>query len=239
MIRIDPNAKLTRWPDYPEKDIRSGTRANFGRMLFEDKRIGLSVGLWQQDANETHWLDYPTHEFMYVLEGEVEIEEKTRRTTIKAGEAFVIPKGLHCRWIQKGCVRKIFVILEDDKPTADAATLHTIKINASGELTKSDPPSASVLLFCPPPEQQAREDYASPQGHFTVGVWSTTPYTRKVIPFPRFELMHILEGTVTMSNGAGLHEIISAGETIFVPMGAANGWQSHGLLKKIYCIVQP
>jgi uncharacterized cupin superfamily protein len=239
LIRIDTKAKLSRWPDYPEKDIRSGTCANFGRMLFDDKTVGLSVGLWQQNANETNWLDYPIHEFMLVLEGEVVIEEETRRTSVKAGECFVIPKGLKCRWTQKHRVRKVFVILEDDKPNADPKTLRAIKIDTAAPLEPSDPPSPAVLLSSPPPQQNARDDFASPQGHFTAGVWSTTPYTRKIIPFPRFELMHIVQGTVTMSDGAGHHDIIVAGETIFVPMGAANGWQSHGLLKKIFCIVQP
>lgn len=239
LIRIDPNAKLSRWPDYTEKDIRSGTRANFGRMFFEDKAIGLSAGVWQQDANETDWMEYPIDEFMIVLEGEVVIEEETRRTAIKAGEAFVIPKGLKLRWTQKSRVRKIFVILEDDKPKADSTTLRTVKIETGAPLQPSDAPSPTVLLSRPAPTQHAHEDYASPHRRFTAGVWNTTPYTRKTIPFPRFELMHILEGSVTMSNGLGLHENISAGETIFVPMGTANGWQSHGLLKKIYCIVQP
>jgi uncharacterized cupin superfamily protein len=238
LIRIDTLAKLQRWPDYPAADIRSGTRANFGRMAFEDKATGLSVGVWQQDANETNWLDYPIDEFMIVLEGEVVIEEEDRRTTIGAGESFVIPKGLRCRWTQKGRVRKIFMILESDA-VPKGTDRHVIKINTEGALERSDPPANAVLLSCPPPQQHAREDYATPGDAFTVGVWSTTPYTRKVIPFPRFELMHILQGTVTMSDGQGRHEIISAGETIFVPMGASNGWQSHGELKKIFCIYQP
>jgi uncharacterized cupin superfamily protein len=238
LIRIDPAAKLQRWPDYPAADIRSGTRANFGLMALEDKLSGLSVGVWQQDANESNWLDYPIDEFMIVLEGEVVIEEEHRRTTIIAGESFVIPNGLRCRWIQKGRVRKIFMILEND--TVPRGTdRHVIKINTEGALEKSDPPANAVLLSSPPPQQHAREDYATPGDAFTVGIWSTTPYTRKIIPFPRFELMHILQGTVTMSDGLGRHEIISAGETIFVPMGAANGWQSHGELRKIFCIYQP
>lgn len=35
------------------------------------------------------------------------------KVTISAGEAFVIPKGLPCQWIQTDYVRKYFMIFEN------------------------------------------------------------------------------------------------------------------------------
>ena len=83
------------------------------RLLFEDKARGLSAGIWEQGANESRWMDYPVNEFMTVLEGEVVIVEEDRSVSIKAGESFIIPKGLRCRWTQKGPVKKFFVIFDD------------------------------------------------------------------------------------------------------------------------------
>ena len=72
-----------------------------------------------------------------------------------------------------------------------------------------------------------------------MGVWDTTAYCRKLIPFPRHELMHILEGAVTLTDGDGNHQTFKAGDTFFVPLGAICDWRCEGYVRKIYCIFQP
>ena len=113
IIPFDRNAPLVPWDDFPEGEIISGSRQQNGLMLFEDKARGLSAGIWEQGANESRWLDYPVNEFMTVLEGEVVIVEEDRSVSITAGESFIIPKGLRCRWTQPGHVKKFFVIFDD------------------------------------------------------------------------------------------------------------------------------
>jgi uncharacterized cupin superfamily protein len=76
-------------------------------------------------------------------------------------------------------------------------------------------------------------------GQWTVGVWDATPYERKVSPFPRHELMHLLEGSVTLTDGQGDAQTFTAGDTFFVPMGAPCGWKNAEYVRKIYCIFQP
>ncbi len=51
--------------------------------------------------------------------------------------------------------------------------------------------------------------------------------------------MHILDGTVTMDDGAGTVQTFDAGDTFFVPMGTPNSWRSGDYLRKIYVIFQP
>ncbi|MCA0433454.1 MAG: cupin domain-containing protein [Proteobacteria bacterium] len=237
IIRIDHKATLERWPDYAESDIASGTRVNHGKIFYEDKAVGLSTGVWEQDVNESHWMVYPVHEFMLVLEGAVTIREEDRETTISAGESFVIPKGLKLKWIQKVRMRKVFVILDD--PGDGPKGLHTIKLDHQAKLEPSTPPAPPVLLSSPPPSQHTKDYYEAVAGRFTVGVWDTTPYTRKLIEFPRWELMHLLEGRVTLTDGAGGSEDFVAGETFFVPHKAPNAWQSHGYLRKLFAILMP
>ena len=112
IISFKADAEMAQWPDFPESEIASGTRAQRGHMWFEDKAIGLSAGIWEQEANISHWMNYPVTEFMLVLEGEVVIVEETGETRIGSGESFIIPKGLRCRWTQPGKVKKFFVILD-------------------------------------------------------------------------------------------------------------------------------
>ena len=238
IIAFDPHAGLQPWEDFPEADILSGTRKQSGLVLFEDKARGLSAGIWEQGANESHWLDYPVNEFMTVLEGEVVIVEEHRSVSIKAGESFIIPKGLRCRWTQAAHVKKFFVIFEDASGLVNAPPLTTIKIDPAVALAPSTPPAAAMLLS-PVPLQHAHDYFSDATGQLTIGVWDTTGYHRKLIDFPRHELMCLLEGSVEFENDAGVKQRFEAGDTFFVPLGTPNSWKSEGYLKKIFVIFQP
>jgi uncharacterized cupin superfamily protein len=181
---------------------------------------------------------YPVTEFMLVLEGEVIIVEETRETRIGSGESFIIPKGLRCRWTQTGKVKKFFVILDDSSGTINTGPLRVIKLNPKVKLQPSAPPPADIL-HSPVPTQNSHEYFEDATGQFTVGLWDTTGYHRKLIDFPRHELMHLLEGSVTFTDGKGGSQTFKADNTFFVPLGTPNSWKSEGYLRKIYCILQP
>jgi len=233
IISFNANAELAQWPDFPESEIASGSRAQRGHAWFEDKAIGLSAGIWEAEANVSHWMNYPVTEFMLVLEGEVVIVEETGETRIGSGESFIIPKGLRCRWTQPGKVKKFFVILEDS-----SGPLKVIKLDPKVKLQPSTPPSADILHSAVP-VQHAHEYFEDATGQFTIGIWDTTGYHRKLSDFPRHELMHLFEGSVTFTGDKGTSQTFKAGDTFFVPLGTPNSWKSEGYLRKIYCIFQP
>ena len=234
IIPFDANAPLSPWEDFPEGEIVSGTSKHSGITLFEDKARGLTAGVWEQGANESRWIDYPVNEFMTVLEGEVVIVEEDRTVSIKAGESFIIPKGLRCRWTQPGHVRKFFVIFE----LVNKGPLRTIKIDPAVKLEPSTPPAAAMLLS-PVPTQHAHDYFSDATGQLNIGVWDTTGYHRKLIDFPRHELMCLLEGSVEFEDDKGVKQRFTAGDTFFVPMGTPNSWKSEGYLRKIFVIFQP
>jgi len=236
IIPFSASARLEAWEDFPAEEIASGTRKQNGHLWLDDKARGLSAGIWEQGANESRWMDYPVTEFMAVLEGEVVIIEEKRSVTIKAGQSFIIPKGLRCRWTQPGHVKKFFVIFTGPEKADPSAG--TIIVDTEAPLSPSEPPPAS-MLNSPVPTQHTREVYTDPSGQFTVGVWQTTGYERKLIDFTRHELMHLLEGSVTFTDDKGRTQSFKAGDTFFVPLGTPNAWKSEGTLRKIYCIFQP
>lgn len=238
IIPFDPNAPLEPWEDFPEAEIVSGTRSQNGLVLFEDKARGLSAGVWEQGANESRWMDYPVNEFMTVLEGEVVIVEEDRKISITAGESFIIPKGLRCRWTQPGHVKKFFVIFDDNSGLANEGPLSTIKIDPGVALAPSASPAPGMLLS-PAPVQHTHDCFTDATGQLNIGVWDTTGYHRKLIDFPRHELMCLLEGSVEFADDQGRTQRFSAGDTFFVPMGTPNSWRSEGYLKKIFVIFQP
>jgi uncharacterized cupin superfamily protein len=238
IIGFDANAQLEQWPDFPESEIASGSRAQRGHVWIDDKARGLSAGIWEAEANVSHWMNYPVNEFMLVLEGEVIIVEETGETRIGSGESFIIPKGLRCRWTQTGKVKKFFVIFDDGSGAINPESLHVMKIDPKMKLEPSTPPSADILKSSEP-TQNSHEYFEDATGQFTIGVWDTTGYHRKLINFPRHELMHLLEGSVTFTDDGGTTQTFRKGDTFFVPLGTPNSWKSEGYLRKIYCIFQP
>ncbi len=238
IIAFDRHATLEPWPDFSETEIASGSRAQNGKICFEDKPQGLTAGIWEQQANESNWLNYPVNEWMLLLDGEVVIVEEHTTTSIKAGESFIIPKGLRCRWTQPGYVKKFFVIHDDASGLVNAGPLRVIKIDKRVKLEPATPPAAATLLS-PAPVQHAHGYFSDATGQLNIGVWDTTGYHRKLIDFPRHELMHLIEGSVTFEDDHGRQQSFKAGGTFFVPMGTPNSWKSEGTLRKIFVIFQP
>lgn len=227
---------LDDWPPYPDSEIASGARGCRGKFLFADETSGLMAGVWEAEANIGRWVDYPWHEVVIVLDGEVVMAEPDRETVIGPGEAFVIAKGTRCAWHQAGYVRKFFMAFASGPAANDRGGV--FKFDPQATLDPSTPP-APEMLHSPVPVQHARSYYTDPSGQFSAGLWDTTGYHRKLIDFPRHELMHLIEGSVTFTDAEGRSQTFNAGDTFFVPCGTPNSWKSEGYLRKIYCILQP
>lgn len=243
IVRFEPNGPagqgLARWEDIPADTLLAGNPVQRGHSYLDVKQFGLSAGVWDCTPMTTKPEPYPVNEFMLVLEGSVTIVEAGgRETTIRAGESFILPKGLDCSWRQTEYMRKFYVIFDDQSGTApEPSTLSVIKPDPRAELepTSFDP----APIVGPLPKQHARTWFTDPTGQWTIGTWDATPYERKVAPFPRYELMHLIEGSVTLTDGRGGGHTFRAGDTFLVPMGTPCGWKSTEYVRKFYCIFQP
>ena len=70
------------------------------------------------------------------------------------------------------------------------------------------------------------------------GVWDvSTPCERSFVPHKVHELMHVIEGEMTLTHRNGSHETIVAGDTVFVPRGAPYAWKSALKVVKYYCVM--
>lgn len=238
MIRFDRDAELDTWPAIPVAELVSGTPVQRGLTLLDEPSLGLSAGIWDCSAHTSTWLVQPTHEFMILLEGDVTITTDTGETTFRAGDAFVLPQGLGCRWKQPGYVKKFWVTFEDSSGRVADDQLQAILVDAAAPLSASAPPPPEIL-HSGSPIQHAHESFVDPSGQFSVGIWDTTAYHRRLLPFDRWELMHILEGEAVLADDEGRAETITAGDTFMEPLDAPTTWQGDGYLKKIYCIFRP
>lgn len=240
-IRFDPNVALETWEAIPATSLVSGTPVQRGHLYIDDRQRGLTAGIWACSAMTSQMRVQDCDEFMLLLEGAVEIVQPDGKVTrVVAGESFILPKGLKRQWRQTGDVKKIFVILEtpDDESTRDASALAVIKPDPSATLSPSTAPKPEAL-HSGTPVQHGRKVFEDRSGKLAVGVWDTTAYHRKTVPFPRHELMCLLEGSVSITGPSGRTQTFKAGESFFVPYGAVTDFKVDGYVRKIYVILQP
>jgi uncharacterized cupin superfamily protein len=231
--------QLEDWGSMPSDDLVAGTGQQYGHLWLDDADSGLMVGVWACSPMTGRMGPWSTNEVMILLEGSVTIDHADgSQLDVAAGEAFFIPKGTVCSWRQAGDLKKFFVIHSDSLTPPNGSALKARKIDPAAPLVPAEGPDAA-LLESPPPSCREAIAFTYLTGQLTAGVWCATPYRRAVHPFPRHELMHILEGAVTLDDGAGREETFQAGETCFVPKGAPVGWRSATPVTKLFCSFTP
>ena len=233
-------AGLAVWPEIPAEALTEGRPVQTGHAYFADETGKLTSGVWHCTPMTTKRAPYDVNEFMLVLEGSVTIaHENGAEDTIRAGESFVIPKGTPCVWKQTGDIRKFYAIFDDDSgETLGDDKLVVRRPDPGCDLDPVGEQDASRYIGGVP-EQGVKVFFEDATGQMTVGVWSTTEMHTEPAPFPRNELMHILEGEVTITDGAGRATTYGAGDTFMVPKGMVYRWDSTGAVRKIFCIFQP
>lgn len=243
MERNGPAGKgLEDWGGYPSEEIVAGTPAQRGYSYLDDSANKVIAGVWECTPMTGKMGAWSSNEFMVILEGSVTVvHEDGEELRVDAGECFMIPKGTMCQWKQSERVKKLYVI--DESPAnarpANSNKLRAVKIDTKAALDPAKGPDPALVVGGEPPTWHDRLVYEDPTGQFMVGVWSTTPYERKTIEFPRHELMLLLEGSVTIKDGRGDNKTFRAGDTLFIEKGASVGWLSTEPVRKVYCIYLP
>ncbi len=96
------------------KMFESSLPIQHNHSFFEDQNKDLYLGLWDTTPMVEAAGPYPCDELMFLLQGEVIIKNNLSQQSqvVKAGETFVIPRGLDCQWIQQGYLKKYYVIYQ-------------------------------------------------------------------------------------------------------------------------------
>jgi len=248
IMRFEPDGpagtEFETWEAIDPATLLAGTPVQRGHYYHELPKLGYCAGVWDCTAMTSKVAPYDVNEFMWLLEGAVTIAvEGGEEVTIRAGECFAIPQGLRCSWKQTGRVRKYFVIFEDKsgRTLADPAALGVIRPQPAGPaagMTKIEVPNPEIFLS-PLPTQYDHGYFEDASHQMFVGLWESTPFERALVPFPRNELMCILEGSVTLTDGNGTEHVFRAGDFAYVPKGTRCSWKSTETVRKFYAIFEP
>jgi uncharacterized cupin superfamily protein len=235
---LAPTAEIT--PDM----IEEGSPIERAHNYYTSPSGVLSAGVWECTPFRTKLLPTAVDEFMLVLEGSVTIaHEDGHEETFRAGDAFVIPRGLRCAWKQTENIRKYYVIYEDsktplpEKPVAERAIRLEPQGPAGKGLTPLELPDTSIFVG-DPPTQHDHTYFEDATDQMYAGTWTCTPMHRKPITFARTELMCLLEGSVTLTDGTGKAHAFRAPDCLLVPHGTVITWDSDEDVRKFYCIFE-
>jgi len=113
IVQVDPGqletVELSAVTDYPFMKVIDGDDPKSGAVTsFQSTDGKLEVGLYRLSQVTLRISNWPVDEFMYFLEGQVEItdEEGTSRV-YGPGDALVMPKGFSGTWKQFSPIKKI------------------------------------------------------------------------------------------------------------------------------------
>ena len=173
-------------------------------------------------------------EFLILLDGALTLEGPDKIVQLAPNQSSVITKGTGFNWSSREGARLI-AMRRNGSPDAAPAI---IPIDESAPLAPSGAPLAELLVG-PTPSCRNFTDYRSADGEFTCGTWDSTPYHRLSMPYRHYELMHLLEGSVTFVDGEGREGTFRKGDIFLVEQGAHCSWDSREHVKKVYAIYRP
>ncbi|MCD5970862.1 cupin domain-containing protein [Pseudomonas quasicaspiana] len=183
-------------------------------------------GEWSSEA-------YPFTEMLVVHKGRVSLRVNGEALEARPGESVVIEQGVACRIDAADGSLWAFCALSGSAPSTQPALTWIDKRVA---LAPSAAPEASILIG-PTPQCRSHNAYEDSNSSLRIGVWDSTPYARGGRPHKVHELMHLIEGQVTLTDAAGTALTVNTGDTVFVPQGASCAWESTVYVRKYYVVV--
>lgn len=176
---------------------------------------------------------YPFTEMLVVHRGRVSLRVNGEALEAGPGDSVVIEQGVACQIDAAEGSLWAFCALSGSAPSTQPALTWIDKRVA---LAPSAAPEASILIG-PTPQCRSHNAYEDPNSSLRIGVWDSTPYARGGRPHKVHELMHLIEGQVTLTGADGTPLTVNTGDTVFVPLGASCAWQSDVYVRKYYVVV--
>ena len=192
---------------------------------------GMAAGVIQ--ANGAFVVDdYPHVEMLVIHAGRVTLQDEDLTLELNPGDSVVIGRGTALQGQA-----------QPNSLWAFCAATHAAGERNPG-LTALDPLSAvapstapeAEILLSRAPQCRSHNLFVEEATDLRIGVWDSTPYTRRARPHKLHELMHLIEGSVTLQTADGSDLTVATGDTVFVPKDAPCAWKSTVYVRKFYVV---
>jgi uncharacterized cupin superfamily protein len=194
----------------------------------------VTAGVITLDAGSGAVQSLAKDEFIIVNEGSLTLTQQGSALTLGPNQSAVIKQGATFTWSAQGPVSLIFTRYNNSQP-GDGAI---VPIKEDPVMGHSGGPAAE-LLTTPAPTCRNYTDYTCADGEFMCGTWDSTPYARRPMFYRHFELMYLLEGSVSFVDETGRSATFSKGDIFLVEQGANCSWDSRVQVAKVYVIYRP
>ena len=198
------NNGLKEWETMDPNNLISGNPIQRGHIYHENPNIGYMTGVWDCTEFVDQMGPYPVDEFMLFLEGELFLDVPNGKTVhIRAGDAFIIPKGFVCQWRQPGYVKKIFMIVDENISKAQNPSLERITVlNFDKQNINSDISNKDI-------------QFLNAAGKMWVEVEQLCSLIQPSIKTTENKLVTILEGAIEIGSSDGT-ATFETGETFYI-----------------------
>jgi uncharacterized cupin superfamily protein len=194
----------------------------------------VTAGVITLEAGSGAVQSLPADEFIIVNEGSLTLTQQDSTLTLGPNQSAVLKQGAAFTWSAQGPVSVIFMRYHGSQP----GDRSIVPIKENPQLTPSNPPLAELLLS-PTPACRNCADHRSADGEFSCGTWDSTPYHRRAMFYRHYELMYLLEGSVTFVDETGRSGTFSKGDIFIVEQHAQCSWESLEYVAKVYALYRP
>jgi uncharacterized cupin superfamily protein len=176
--------------------------------------------------------DFPHTEVIVVHAGHVVLQSPEQTLELGIGASAVIGRGTALKFQAQPDTYWAFcaVTSPSAEPTPGLTALDPLAM-----LSPSAAPEPQILIG-PTPQCRSRNAFEDDTTNLRVGVWDSTPYARHGRAHKLNELMHLIEGSVTLQAPDGSSVTVNPGDTVFVPQGAPCAWSSARYVRKVYAV---
>ncbi|AUG08835.1 cupin domain-containing protein [Pseudomonas sp. S09G 359] len=176
--------------------------------------------------------DFPHSETLVVHAGHVVLSSAEHSLELGVGASAVIGRGT--RLTVQASTDSEWAFCALDLPDAPARPGLTF-LDPYTLLNPSAAPEPAILIG-PTPQCRALNLFDDPSTELRIGIWDSTPYARHGRAHKLHELMHLLEGSVTLQDDAGHAVTVNPGDSVFVAKGAPCAWTSTVYVRKVYAV---
>jgi uncharacterized cupin superfamily protein len=173
---------------------------------------------------------FPHTEAMIVLAGALTLSpDGASALAVPAGNGAVVSRGTRLRVeAAPGTCWAFFA-----GTVGTAAMPGVTLLRADATLSPSAAPPAELLIG-PAPQCRSFDAFSQEAPDLHAGTWDSTPYARIARRHKTSELMHILEGSVDLTDETGTVFTVAQGDTVLVPQGAPVAWHNPVHVTKFY-----
>lgn len=189
-----------------------------------------ALGVIELDTSSGRVDAMPCDEFILVLDGQLRIGGEAE-FVLRTGESAVLPKNSTFAWAAESPA--ILAFIRQDSDTS--STRQPVKIDPT-QPRQPSPPLPDGLVIGEMPKAFRNFDFQSEDELFAVGAWNSNGYVRRPFKYEFFELMHLHEGSVALTDRKGTEQVFGKGDVVVVRKGGEVGWASTVPVSKVAAI---